>query len=462
MTLAVFYKLLAIFLTVGAGLGRRPHALARRAHGRQRPGARARQRRLLHLRAGAAVPHHGAAGLRDAALAHGGGLLRAGAAVRASWSTCGSARRAPSPVAAPAVRAISASFGNSVQLGIPMAAALFGEAGLAIHIALVSLHALILLTMLTVLVETRPGARADTAARPSVPRCARRCATPCCTRWCCRCWPVWPGTSPAWACTRWSTRRWPASGSAVVPVCLVLIGLSLAYYGVQGPGARRGGDLGAQAAGAAGAGAGDGALGLRPVRPAAGGGGADGGAADRQQRADLRAALRRAADRGHRGDRVLDGGLRGSPRRCGWRCWRCSAECRRRSGTIGVMQIDDLAAYMAHMGAAARAASTRHGRRADGGQGPRAARAGAAACAPPGSRCRRPTRIDLDAAAARRPGRADGRPAAPDATASSTPWPRAASRSPRCPTRWARSPASSAARAASASARCACRWACSA
>ena len=55
--------------------------------------------------------------------------------------------------AAPAVRALSASFGNSVQLGIPIAAALFGEAGLAIHIPLVSLHALILLSVCTAVAE---------------------------------------------------------------------------------------------------------------------------------------------------------------------------------------------------------------------------------------------------------------------------------------------------------------------
>src|SRR5512134_2572837 len=41
----------------------------------------------------------------------------------------GAARR--KGTSAPAVRALSASFGNSVQLGIPLAAALFGEAGLA-------------------------------------------------------------------------------------------------------------------------------------------------------------------------------------------------------------------------------------------------------------------------------------------------------------------------------------------
>ena len=72
--------------------------------------------------------------------------------------------RAAAQPAEPAARAVSASFGNSVQLGIPMAAALFGEAGLAVHIALVSLHALIMLTLPTVLVEldlarAAPGSR---------------------------------------------------------------------------------------------------------------------------------------------------------------------------------------------------------------------------------------------------------------------------------------------------------------
>jgi len=44
-----------------------------------------------------------------------------------------------SPAAAiPATRAMAVAFGNSVQLGIPMATALFGEEGLAIHIPLVT------------------------------------------------------------------------------------------------------------------------------------------------------------------------------------------------------------------------------------------------------------------------------------------------------------------------------------
>ena len=55
--------------------------------------------------------------------------------------------------AAPSTRAITASFGNSVQLGIPLAAALFGETGLGLHVTVVSLHALVLLSVLTALVE---------------------------------------------------------------------------------------------------------------------------------------------------------------------------------------------------------------------------------------------------------------------------------------------------------------------
>ena len=45
-------------------------------------------------------------------------------------------------------RAIAATFGNSLQVGVPLAAGLFGEKGLGIHIALISLHALIILSIL--------------------------------------------------------------------------------------------------------------------------------------------------------------------------------------------------------------------------------------------------------------------------------------------------------------------------
>ena len=138
--------------------------------------------------------------------------------------------------AAPAVRAITASFGNSVQVGIPFAAALFGEEGLAIHIALVSLHALVLLTVLTVLVEL-DLARDPTrhAQAPALWRTLGLTA---------RNTLVHPVVLPVLAGLAWNLtglRLHPVVdeslatlATAVVPVCLVLIGVTLAAYGVRG------------------------------------------------------------------------------------------------------------------------------------------------------------------------------------------------------------------------------------
>lgn len=136
--------------------------------------------------------------------------------------------------AGPSVRAISVSFGNTVQLGLPIATALFGEEGLALHVAIVSLHALTLLTVLTVLVESDlarahvgpgrgVGATALTTARRTV---------------------VHPVVLPVMAGLVWNLTGLPVPdalddvlrtlGQAVVPVCLVTIGLSLHQYGVVG------------------------------------------------------------------------------------------------------------------------------------------------------------------------------------------------------------------------------------
>jgi predicted permease len=141
------------------------------------------------------------------------------------------------PVAGPSVRSISACFGNTVQMGIPMAAAMFGEAGLSIHVALVSLHALTLLTMLTAFVEmdlardrvrqgggdTHVGRMLLTTARNTV---------------------IHPVVLPILAGFAWNVLGLPLPGlvdetllqlgQAVVPLCLVLIGMSLAYYGLKG------------------------------------------------------------------------------------------------------------------------------------------------------------------------------------------------------------------------------------
>jgi malonate transporter and related proteins len=138
--------------------------------------------------------------------------------------------------AVPSTRAISASFGNSVQLGIPLATALFGEAGLAIHVALASLQALVLLSVLTVLVEldlVRAHARQQTA--PALWTTLRTTV---------RNTIVHPVMLPVLAGLLWNLGGLGLHGvvdeslatlaAAVVPVCLVLIGVTLAAYGLQG------------------------------------------------------------------------------------------------------------------------------------------------------------------------------------------------------------------------------------
>jgi hypothetical protein len=138
--------------------------------------------------------------------------------------------------AAPAVRAIAVSFGNSVQVGIPFAAALFGEAGLGIHIALVSLHALVLLSVLTALAETDLAReRARRAGGQPLARTLMLVV---------RHTVVHPVVLPVLAGIAWNlggAGLHPAVddalamlASAVVPVCLLLIGVTLAAYGLRG------------------------------------------------------------------------------------------------------------------------------------------------------------------------------------------------------------------------------------
>lgn len=139
--------------------------------------------------------------------------------------------------ARPSVRTITGSFGNNVQLGIPMATALFGEAGLQLHLSVVSLHGLILLTTLTVLVERD---LAHAAARASGQRLAlgRTIAMTA------RNTVIHPVVMPVLAGLTWNLAGLPLPGpvdevlvmlgTAVVPLCLVAIGLSLSHYGLQG------------------------------------------------------------------------------------------------------------------------------------------------------------------------------------------------------------------------------------
>lgn len=139
--------------------------------------------------------------------------------------------------AVPSVRAISSTFGNTVQVGIPLAAALFGEKGLSIHIAIVSLHALTLLTVCTALVEL-DMARARATQGTAISHLG---ATMLVTA---RNTVIHPVVLPVLAGLLWNLCGWPLPqvidealltlSQAVVPLCLVLIGLSLAYHGVRG------------------------------------------------------------------------------------------------------------------------------------------------------------------------------------------------------------------------------------
>ena len=136
----------------------------------------------------------------------------------------------------PATRAIAVVFGNSVQIGIPMAAALFGEAGLGVHIPLVSLHALVLLSVLTALIELDTArARALHDGGTGLWRTLRTTA---------RNTVIHPVVLPVLAGLAWNVSGLPLPGpldemlqllgTAVAPMCLVVIGLSLATTSIEG------------------------------------------------------------------------------------------------------------------------------------------------------------------------------------------------------------------------------------
>ncbi len=145
-------------------------------------------------------------------------------------------RRRAAAMQAPArasARAITAVYGNAVQVGIPLAAALFGESGLGLHLTLVSLHGLVMLTLLTALVEHDLARTHVGVAMMQTRRTAVRNTV------------VHPVVLPlvaGLACNAVGLRLpqlidelLQVLGTAVVPVCLVLIGLSLEHYGLRGP-----------------------------------------------------------------------------------------------------------------------------------------------------------------------------------------------------------------------------------
>jgi malonate transporter and related proteins len=144
---------------------------------------------------------------------------------------------ASSDAAVPAVRAMTVGFGNTVQLGIPIAAALFGEAGLAVHLAIVSLHALLILTVTTALVELDLAHAHARGAGVSASLAATLATTVRNTL-------IHPVVLPVVAGIVWNLLGLALPGpldemlrllaQAAVPLCLVIIGLSFAQHGLAG------------------------------------------------------------------------------------------------------------------------------------------------------------------------------------------------------------------------------------
>jgi malonate transporter len=131
-----------------------------------------------------------------------------------------------------AVRAISASYGNAVQVGIPLVAALFGESGLGLHLTLVSVHGLVMLTVLTALVEHDVARSQPTSGTAIWRTMVHNLATHPVVL------PLVAGlifNAAGLVLPQLIDQLLQVLGSAVVPVCLLLIGLSLESYGLRGP-----------------------------------------------------------------------------------------------------------------------------------------------------------------------------------------------------------------------------------
>ena len=138
----------------------------------------------------------------------------------------------PKGAAAPATFTVAATYGNGLQLGIPVAAALFGDTGLALHIAIMSLHGLMLLTLMTALAELDIARERGTSSVIATVRTTARQAI------------IHPVVLPLLLGVVWNLTGWglhpvfdevlAGLARAVVPVCLLLIGINLAHYGLHG------------------------------------------------------------------------------------------------------------------------------------------------------------------------------------------------------------------------------------
>lgn len=150
-----------------------------------------------------------------------------------AWQRRALARQnAPLPVTGPSVRAMGCAFGNSVHMGLPLTAALFGEDGLAIHITITALNSLVILTTATLLAESDLARQRLRKSRWRMLATTVRSAL------------IHPVILPilcglTW---QWLFGRLPTMADGILltlsqvapPFCMVLIGLSLAQCGVRG------------------------------------------------------------------------------------------------------------------------------------------------------------------------------------------------------------------------------------
>ena len=144
-------------------------------------------------------------------------------------------RSRPAPLPAlPTVRTITSIFGNTAQVGIPIVTALYGPEGLGLHVTVMGLHGLTLLSTLTVIVEMDLArARVRDARAPSIAAMALTTL---------RNTIIHPVVLPLVIGWAWNLSGLPIPAVVedvlellslgVVPVSLVVIGLSLAYYGL--------------------------------------------------------------------------------------------------------------------------------------------------------------------------------------------------------------------------------------
>ncbi len=141
------------------------------------------------------------------------------------------------PLPSAAVRSLGAVFSNNAMLGIPLVRLAFGESGLAILLTIIALHALILLTAATIVLETGRAldpAGADGAPRGSLAASIGGAALSSL---------VHPVVLPILVGIAWSLLGLPMPGpldsalglmgGAATPLCLVLLGASLAQFGLR-------------------------------------------------------------------------------------------------------------------------------------------------------------------------------------------------------------------------------------